>query len=251
MRLNSEDCQPQVEWADKDDGSSERVLRDSLLKHKVLNKKQRKGGQGKKEPDVEVQCQVTYVEVPWFYPVNVRAPTASTKDVVKHNVQRHAYQLSIEERVDESLQGENGKGPRRALQYQSAQALHDSTCNTAYNDVFQDEWQGKSTGKGPAKSTADGKPRNTLGSSNGSSVPVHEGCESEHCKVHGKSGRKIGRSGVVHARADDHDYHEEYCYALLERPSDSRVHASLAYGAEDGQHRSQEVELDHLGHAQT
>jgi hypothetical protein len=73
----------------------------------VLNQEQWECSKGQEEPNVEVECEVTNVKVPWLYAVDIRSTAASTEDVVKNDVEGHACKFSVEERVKGCLDSQH------------------------------------------------------------------------------------------------------------------------------------------------
>lgn len=110
---------------------------------------------------------------------------------------------------------------------------------------FCQERQHKGPRKRPTKYTANSEPHNSLGGPD-TTLPVHEGRESKHGGIHGKTRGQICRRGMVHTRTRNHSHKKIYRNPGVHGPRDCGIQPRLACRTEKGQEDSKEVEFSNL-----
>jgi hypothetical protein len=248
VRLEGEDGQPKIERGEEEDAAQIRLLEDRLAKNKSMDEVERHGGQSYDEPDVEVEQEVTAIEMPGLGAVNVRTfTTASSNNIVPDNVVGHDSNPSIEESVEAELYDEYDGRADRAIEDTVAKVNKLLLVGEiSEHKLLDHERSNKSSCKRPAE---EGTTDHTHHSSSGThtSTPVHEGGHTQGGGVHGKGRRQEGNGGMEHSRAGEHDEEEEHSESRVESSRDGRVESGFGSGTDGTQHDAQKVELPDLG----
>lgn len=104
MCLGRENSKPQVERGNENHAPNWTLLGRRRTAEKELQAKYRSYIESKKEPDIEVQTQVSNVKLPRFGAENVRAARSAVEYVVRYDVPGNDGDFVVEECIYSDLQ---------------------------------------------------------------------------------------------------------------------------------------------------
>jgi hypothetical protein len=102
--LKGENGHPEVEGYNKNDFPEQSLFSRRMRAEDVLQEQQWPHSNGKQIPHVEVQQQITRVEMPWFGSKDVGSSIASAEDVVQNDPQWHHDKVMVEENIHSELE---------------------------------------------------------------------------------------------------------------------------------------------------
>ena len=100
VRLQREDCHPDVEWRNEDPCPEPGLFHGSAFSKLGLKQDDWSHSNRQDKPDVEVQQKVSYIVVVRLGPEYVWSSIFASKDIIKDKSQWNNHQLTIEECVD-------------------------------------------------------------------------------------------------------------------------------------------------------